>query len=450
MNAYYDDGCCRIYHADALEALREIPDESVQLVITSPPFYGLRCYAGGSDIVWGDDNNCQHEWSEGTQGLQHENRNNLRGAQEEVQGKTRAAFIQKYDRITSGFCTKCGAWKGQLGLEPTPELYVEHLMMIFREVKRVLRKDGSFYLNIGDTFGTHACQGEGYEHNFRNPNHQANSALIPVSKPKGWEKCMLCIPERVLFAMLQDDWILRNKICWYKPNHMPSSVKDRYTNAYEFVYFFVKNPKYYFDLDSVREPLSQSSIKRISEPSIFDQQGGPKEHVMAEQIPAKGGGDVKQPSKILKRMAEQMPRHHGSGPQYKLSGLGRGSRDNRKELQVPGQYPQGIHRKRHSGYYGPNGEYLVNKYGKNPGDLWEITTQPFPGAHYAIFPEKLCERPILASSKPGDIVLDPLMGSGTALVVAKKLGRKAIGIDIVESYCEIAKRRLEQISLPLI
>jgi len=383
MNAYYDDGCCRIYHADALEALREIPDESVQLVVTSPPYYGLRNYP--------DPN--------------------------------------------------------QIGLEPTPEEYVARLMEVFREVKRVLKKDGSFYLNIGDT----------YSGSWGHYSHEKNPGLhdhqnYPIDKPppsarvQMKPKCMICIPERVLFAMLEDGWILRNKICWYKPNHMPSSVKDRFTTSWEYIYFFTKSPKYYFDLDAVRESHKPESIRR-------NEQGYKATPFKGRyQVPweKREGTDTSKSFLYGVKKNEQMPRHHGNGPQYKLSGLGRGSRDNRKELQVPGQYPQGIHRKRHSGYYGPNGEYLVNKYGRNPGDLWEITTHPSSEFHFAIFPEKLCERPILASSKPGDIVLDPLMGSGTALVVAKKLGRKAIGIDIVESYCEIAKRRLEQISLPLI
>ncbi|GAI80141.1 unnamed protein product, partial [marine sediment metagenome] len=157
MEPFYEDSSKTIYNGDALATLKILPDESVQMCMTSPPYWGLRAYAGGKDIVWGGDENCKHQWIETTQGLQHENRNNLIGTQEEVVDKTGTAFIQKYDRLSAGFCSLCGAWRGQLGLEPIPELYVEHLMMIFQEVKRVLRKDGSFYLNIGDTYAGSGC-----------------------------------------------------------------------------------------------------------------------------------------------------------------------------------------------------------------------------------------------------------------------------------------------------
>ncbi len=124
-----------IYCGNALEVLKTLPDASVQIAMTSPPYWGLRNYSGGSDIVWGGNENCEHNWIEETQGLQHENRQNLRGSQEEVRGKTGTSLIQKYDRLPSGTCVLCGAWRGQLGLEPTPELYIQHMVQVFREIK---------------------------------------------------------------------------------------------------------------------------------------------------------------------------------------------------------------------------------------------------------------------------------------------------------------------------
>ncbi|GAJ20487.1 unnamed protein product, partial [marine sediment metagenome] len=147
MKPYFEESAVTIFKGHAIEVLKTLPDEYVQMAITSPPYWGLRNYAGGTDIVWGGDNQCEHQWGDTI--IRRD------------RGKATNSEIVRQPREMIGtttpqgsFCSLCGAWCGQLGLEPTPELYVEHLMMIFREVKRVLRDDGSFYLNIGDTYAT--------------------------------------------------------------------------------------------------------------------------------------------------------------------------------------------------------------------------------------------------------------------------------------------------------
>ena len=181
---YHIDPQSQVYLGHALEILKQVPDEYVDLAVTSPPYYGLRNYKGS-----------ESEWPDGT-------------------------------------CS-------QLGLEATPELYVRHLMMIFHEVKRVLKKTGSFYLNIGDTYAGSAMA-------WGKDSREIERKGWTEGKPPQFDsdvqqKCMLCIPERILSAMLDDKWILRNKMIWLKGNSMPLSAKDRYSNSYELVYFFVKS-----------------------------------------------------------------------------------------------------------------------------------------------------------------------------------------------------------------
>jgi len=274
IGKFYSEPFANIYCGHVLPILQSLPDEFIQMCMTSPPYWGLRNYAGGADIIWGDDH-CEHEWGDNIPSQDKSNwetflhKYDSPGSHGGTVGHALKPSIINADGH-SNFCLKCGAWRGQLGLEPTPELYVEHLMMIFREVKRVLRKDGSLYLNIGDTYvsGKGSCFNPGggpkswQSWNDRKENYptgrNAPNRMCKTIPPK----CMACIPERVLFAMLEDGWILRNKIIWHKRNHMPGSQKDRFTQSWEYLYFFAKSRKYYFDLDAVRVPHKTQSLER--------------------------------------------------------------------------------------------------------------------------------------------------------------------------------------------
>jgi len=208
--------------------MKGFPDESIDMVMFSPPYWGLRDYGVGTETVWGGISDCKHEWVEEVCGLVHENRNNLIGSQEEVVGKTGTSWIRKYDQKTVGFCAKCGAWRGQLGLEPNFQMYIAHMVEVCREIKRVLKKTGSVYIVLGDTF---------------------------MNKQK------LGIPWRIRFALNEDGWISRSDIVWHKPNAMPASVKDRLNTTYEMILHFVKQEKYYYNLDAIREP--HTSLKDL-------------------------------------------------------------------------------------------------------------------------------------------------------------------------------------------
>ena len=232
---------------------------------------------------------------------------------------------------------------GQLGLENTMEEYINNLIAVFQEVRRVLRKDGTLWLNLGDTY---------------------------ISK-----RNLAGIPWRVALALQDDGWNLYAENIWYKPNGMPSSVKDRFSNKWEYLYLFSKSKKYYFDLDAVREAYLQ-------------------------------------PEKLYSSNI-----------------------DNHKTKDIKSRTTEGLHDGR---------EDYKHPLGKNPGDVFIISTQPFPEAHFAVFPEKLCEKPIKAGCPEGGIVLDPFCGAGTTCYVAKEMGRKYIGIDISEKYVAMAEKRNAQ------
>lgn len=199
-----------------------LPDECIDVVITSPPYWGLRDYGEQVKSIFGGDPKCEHEWIEEKTGLIHENRNFQEGTQEEVVGQKGTTWIRKYDQISIGFCQICGAWYGQLGLEPHPQMFIDHLVMICREIKRVLKKSGSFYLNLGDTYGTHQSGGKNSAHNFRK-SELADKIGHTLKRPrKGFsenftmEKQLMLIPSRVAIALQDDGWILRNDIIWHK------------------------------------------------------------------------------------------------------------------------------------------------------------------------------------------------------------------------------------------
>lgn len=225
-----------ILQGDSLEVLKTLPDESIDMVITSPPYWALRDY-GTNDIVWDADKNCNHSWVKnikkpsGGKGSKNANV----GA-----NKNDSANMRDHD-VISNFCSNCTAWKGSFGLEPTFDLYIKHLCDIFDEVKRVLKKEGTCWVNIGDTY---AGSGRGPEGG--------------ISK-ETQAKSLIQIPSRFAIEMTNRGWILRNEIIWHKPNAMPSSVKDRFTVDFEKIFFFTKNKKYFFEQQ--KEPHAESSLK---------------------------------------------------------------------------------------------------------------------------------------------------------------------------------------------
>lgn len=277
---------------------------------------------------------------------------------------------------------------GQIGLEPTPELYVAELLKVFREVWRVMKDDGVLWLNLGDSycsighkkshsgFGTTGLAGGiAQEHS---PTRRENDASSIGLKHKD----LIGIPWRVAFALQADGWYLRSDIIWAKPNPMPESVTDRPTKAHEYIFLLSKSEKYYYDADGIREAAALDG--RITT-------CGPGSLANNDRVP---GGNKKQ-DMVGKRT-----------------------------------------------YAGFN-ERWANRpvAGRNKRTVWEIATQPYPGSHFATFPEEIPRLCILAGSRPGDTVLDPFGGSGTTAKVALELGRNPIHVDI--SYHDLARARCE-------
>lgn len=325
------------------EVLKTLPSESVDCVVTSPPYWGLRDYKTEPQ-VWGGRSDCEHDWTpEGVKRYDarrdHDGKDfgDTRG-----QEPMRSALDTELD--LGATCPMCGAWRGQLGLEPTPQLYIQHLVGIFDEVKRVLKKTGTCWVNLGDTYGG-------------------------MTKT---DKSLAQIPSRFAIAMTDAGWILRNEIIWWKRNCMPSSAKDRFTVDYEKLFFFVKSKKYYFEQQL--EPVAECSIKRA---------------------------------------------------EY-------GWNCDRANNGVAG--PQGIHVEK-------MGTRFVRSSGRNKRCVWDITTRPYKGAHFAVFPPELVETPIKAGCPPGGVVLDPFGGTGTTSEVARKLNRSSILIELNPEYLKLVKER---------
>ena len=305
------------------EQLKTLPDNSVQCCVTSPPYFGLRDY-GMSE---------------------------------------------------------------QIGLEPTPDAFVDALVSVFREVRRVLREDGTLWVNIGDSYcntprgnkgdwSSSSLNGAKTSATYQSTLNAGTAQTMNKSKLPGLKsKDLIGIPWMLAFALRKDGWYLRQDIIWSKTSCMPESVKDRCTKSHEYLFLLTKSPRYYFDAEAIKTPAKQDWGTR-------DRQHG---------------------------------KYHNEG-----SGL-----------------------QPHSG--------LTKSYAMaNKRSVWTINPSNFKGAHFATFPEALVEPCILAGSKPNDTVLDPFLGSGTTLAVAKRLGRNGIGMELNPEYAQIAETRIAAVPTPLI
>jgi DNA modification methylase len=282
--------------------------------------------------------------------------------------------------------------EGQLGMERSPEEHVEKLVAVFREVRRVLRGDGVAWLNLGDCYSpqsTHGAKPEmralqtartgDFNQLSRHLKDEGKRPALPCLKPKD----LVGIPWMVAFAIRADGWYLRSDIIWAKPNPMPESVKDRPTRSHEYLFLLTKSARYYYNADAIREGARRD---------CWDDKTVVKEGLIARREKQRG----------------HSRRHEGFNSRWDSMS---------KEEQASG--------------------------GRNKRSVWIISTQqPFPGVHFATFPEKLVEPCILAGSRPGDTVLDPFCGSGTTGALALRLGRRFIGIDLNPDYIELARRRI--------
>lgn len=353
----------KIINNNSLDALKELPDESVDCIITSPPYYGLRSYKGNGTI-WGGNPDCQHEWvsyKDYKDNLRFRDPNGISSV-----GNNKNKDIFSKSDITNSFCAKCGAWKGQLGLEPTYQMYVEHLMMVTKELKRVLKKTGTLFWNMGDGYVGGHKGGSIYNKNWnisksdvipqmQNGRPQSNANNMGIK-----EKSLMMTPERFALAMIDDSWILRNKIVWYKRNGMPTSVKDRLSNKWEYVFFFTKSKKYYFDLDSIRKPLADPDRmnRAVSGKRYYNEDA--KEAFLGN--PHNG---INKPRPNIKQ------KYNGiysslTVEESEMYGSPR-ARNLRKQKYEENSSYEG----KHNGYFNEDGTIRVNLKGANPGDVIE-------------------------------------------------------------------------------
>lgn len=322
----------QIIQGDCRDVLKTIPEESANCIVTSPPYWGLRDY--GVD--------------------------------------------------------------GQIGLERSPNDYVDQMVSVFREARRVLRKDGTLWLNLGDTYSTRFFKGR----NVQQTKHKKNSYTVNAAhrsiefgcKPKD----LIGIPWMVAFALRVDGWWLRRDIIWNKPNQMPESVRDRPTSSHEYVFLLTKSERYWYDHEAVRTKATSDSIARYK-------RGRSDTHKYADGGP---GGQT-----ICRTSDKQ--REHG---------------------------------RRHAGFNDrldcmPREEHISEW--ANLRSVLTIATKPFSGAHFATFPPDLAETCIKAGCPKGGTVLDPFGGAGTTGLVADRLQRNAILIELNQSYADMSAKRIE-------
>jgi len=386
----------------ALNILPQLPAESVNCVVTSPPYWSLREY-GVNPVIWDGDKNCKHEWGNKTITLKHKSGETNPGKESWFKDKGAS------DDKGNCFCIKCGAWKGSLGLEPTFELYIKHLCDIFDEVKRVLRKDGTCFVNIGDSYGGFQGKNAGW------PDSKTRAKVPQQLKPKQYAKSLLDIPYRFSIEMTNRGWIKRNTIIWYKPNCMPASADDRFTVDFEYLFFFTKNNKAIFW-------TNEKTLECISKkpPGIKGIEGKDWEWRPCPRCQGTGGK-----TKINEEDAENMgsprARYHRITKQEKCKrckGLGKIkvsfwtghdywfeqqfenflSNDYDLNRMAKARTEYGGKWAQNSGGAIKTQRAFVDGYaqGRNKRCVWTIPTQPFPEAHFAVYPEKLIEIPIKA------------------------------------------------------
>ena len=239
----------KIYIGNVLERIKEIPSDSIQCVVTSPPYWGLRDYGTGTWL--GGDENCDHQ---GKPMATKANINKNCGTGNDVKNAQAMEFFKD-------FCGKCGAERvdEQIGLELSPEEYVTKMVEVFREVRRILKDDGVLWLNLGDSYsGNNSRASNNGRAGYGNPREGVFQRTGDGLKPKD----LVGIPWRVAFALQADGWWLRQDIIWHKPNPMPESVTDRCTKAHEYVFMMTKSPRYYFDNAAIKEPAIWADDRR--------------------------------------------------------------------------------------------------------------------------------------------------------------------------------------------
>ncbi len=343
IEPYFETDNGKLYHGGCLGLLKQMPDESVDCVVTSPPYWGLRDYSTA----------------------------------------------------------------GQIGLEPTIQEYINVMAEIFSEVKRVSKDDGTLWLNMGDSYAAVGISGLGTTggHGKFRGGAKADNRIRERSIPQGLKpKDLIGMPWRIAFALQADGWYLRSDIIWHKPNPMPESVTDRPTKAHEYIFLMTKSSKYFYDAEAIKEKVTGNSHE-------WGNGVNPKAKMAFPEGCARG----------------EVP--HNSADHYK---------------NMQREKPHSIHEARIK--QNPSFSSAVSKPvdNRNKRTVWTIPTQGYSEAHFATYPVNLIYPCIKAGCRPEGIVLDPFIGSGTTAIVAERLNRPWVGIEINQEYCDIAVDRIKK------
>ena len=323
-------------------------------------------------------------------------------------------------------------------MERTHHCYIEAIVEVFREVRRVLADAGVLWLNLGDTYnayngnaGPSSSISKGRHDAARPDLLRGHGLLDKALKPKD----LLMIPARVALALQADGWYLRSDVIWSKPNPMPESVTDRPTKAHEYVFLLSKSREYFYDAAAIAEPVSVAMLQEVEQG--YDGLG------LKDYEPA----GVQNPSSVKARIIENARRkNEHSGDRRKV---GFNDRWNATEQHLSA-HMEGTPRNDGDRWRTVDGGVAPRGLGRNRRTVWTIPTMPYAGAHFATMPEKLVEPCILAGSRFGDLVFDPFSGSGTVLAVAQRLGRRAVGTDLNPAYHQLAKERTAQRGIPFV
>lgn len=458
-----------------------LADESVQCVVTSPPYWGLRDYGLEPTIWGGDDPGCEHVWGE-------ERLSEPRKASEtnpQIQRSNRGTSLADDAGTRTSYCQLCGAWRGCLGLEPTTELYVEHLVAVFREVWRVLRPDGTVWLNLGDSYNSNPSWGRGHSTLEGRPQN-----AIPSKPGGGWHdhrktdglktKDLVGIPWRVAFALQADGWWLRSEITWCKGAPMPESVTDRPTSATEKVFLLTKSARYYYDNEAVRVPsvsghASGNGFKREARLSYDgrgqDEQWQPSatrnlwNYWIINPSGFSGAHFAVMPPALVEPCIKAGTSERGACPKCGkpwVRIVERGQSTYRKIIDEAGithRDMQAEAAKRGTALKGGGAEGwggTRNANGTQPHlePASSVTLGWRPGceclAYKRVPIKKWREVCRIENAEPVPcIVLDPFAGSGTAGRVAARFGRSFVGLDLQPAYLPMARERTDGVQIAL-
>jgi DNA modification methylase len=506
VTPFVQDADFQLYVGDALEVLRELPDESVHCVVTSPPYWGLRDY--GTEAWDGGDAECAHRT-----GRVRPEASTLTGGKDN---------LMESEGVYRDVCGKCGATRvdQQLGLEPTPEQFVANMVDVFREVRRVLRADGTCFVNLGDSYAatvtsdrhfTQPTGPDGTPATKHPPQFGGQRTAVSGLKPKD-----LCgMPWRVAFALQADGWYLRSDIIWSKPNPMPESVTDRPTKAHEYVFLLTRSPRYFFDNDAIREPHNDKAgdVSRFGNVGKNGGQQGQEQPDAFTRVdfPRRPGGREYHPAgrnirSVWELATQPYPEaHFATFPEAlpeRCIRAGTSERGCCPECGAPWERVVVATGADNGRVREDVGDWIKHKGGNADGkrsrsgatykpqraatDDWRSTcscadasgaddtltnTAPAPPSLGGVDDAGAAPNPVATkgwqqscscdgcgTEEPHMVctdtlnpvpctVLDPFMGSGTVALVARRLGRRSIGVELNESYAALCARRLQQLSL---